>query len=234
MNRKRAYFLLGVHAGSSKSQIKKMYYKKALKCHPDKKGNTEEFQELKDAYEYLSNQKDFVLPSLFTSSIHRVLSMLDQSILISLYAILLDCKDIPPEVLDTMRSLIPPILIIEPTLIDLLNQNVYIYTHNSKKYSIPMWHHELVYDDFIVLCKPKITLEMDDENNIYLTVIASSEDVFKNGLYIDSISHKVDVSKLHIVPYQIYRAKSTIPKINEINVYSADECASFIIHIYLI
>jgi hypothetical protein len=233
MNRKRAYFLLGVHPGSSKSHIKKMYYKKALKCHPDKKGNTEEFQELKDAYEYLSNQKDPVIPSLFTSSIHHVLSMLDQSILISLYAILVDYKDVPPEVLETMRSLIPPILIIEPTLVDLLNQHVYLYTHNSKKYSIPMWHHELVYDDFIVLCKPNVTVEMDDENNIYETVTASSEDVFKNGLYIESISHKVDVSKLHIVPYQIYRAKSTIPKINETNVYCAADCASFIIHIYL-
>ena len=104
--------------------LKKMYYKKALKCHPDKKGTTEEFHDLKDAYEYLSNQKDPVPSLLFTSSIHYVLSMLDQSMLISLYAILLDYKDVPIEVLETMKSLIPPILIIEPTIDDLLNQNI--------------------------------------------------------------------------------------------------------------
>jgi hypothetical protein len=233
MNRKRAYFLLGVHSGSSKAQIKKMYYKKALKCHPDKKGNTEEFQELKDAYEYLSKQKDPVMPLLFTSSIHYILSMLDQTMLISLYAILLD-YDVPAEILKTIRDLIPPILIIEPTLVDLLNQHVYIYTHNLKKYSIPMWHHELVYDDFIVLCKPNVPVDMDIENNIYESVTASSDTVFKKGLYIESICHHVDVSKLHMVPYQIYTAPSTIPKINESNVYCAKECALFIIQIYLV
>lgn len=234
MNRDRAYFVLGVHARSTQSQIKKMYYKKALKCHPDKKGNTKEFQELKEAYEFLSNQQDPVMPLLFKSTIHYVISMLDQNVLISLYAILLDYKDsIPEDVFETIRKHIPPVLIIEPTIIDLINQHVYIYTHNEKKYSIPMWHHELIYDDFIVVCKPKLDVEIDDENNIYESVTASSADIFKNGLYIESISHQVDVSKLYIVPCQIYKAQSTIPKINETNVYCAKECALFIIEIYL-
>lgn len=92
-----------------------------------------------------------------------------------------------------------------------------------------MWHHELVYDDFIVVVKPK-NVEIDDENNIYEKVYV---DTLKNGIYIESISHQVDLSKLSMVPYQIYKAQSTIPKINETDVYCAKECAFFIVEIYL-
>jgi hypothetical protein len=233
MNHERAYFLLDVHAGSTPEQIKKMYYKKALKCHPDKNGNKDEFQELNEAYEFLSNQRDPILPILFHSSIHFVLSKLDKAVLISLYNLLLDYKDsIPESVFDTIRNHIPPVLIIEPTLADLLNQHVYIYTHNSKKYSIPMWHHELIYDEFTVLCKPDLDLEIDDENNIHVDVHTTIQDAFANGIFIDSISLQVDISKLIMVPYQMYCVPSTIPRIQERDVYSATECALFIVHVY--
>jgi len=232
MNRERAQSLLGVTHNVTPQQLKKVYYKKALKCHPDKQGNAEEFLELKEAYECLSNHTDPILPLLFDSSIHFVLSALDPQFLLSLYTILLDYKDLIPEsVFVSIQKHIPPILILEPTLNDLLQQHVYIYTHNGRKYSIPLWHHELVYDEFTVLCKPNV--EMDEENNVYLDVHADIRDVFLNGLFVESISHQVDVSKLHIVPYQIYTTPSTIPKIQE-EVYSAKECASFILRIHLV
>jgi len=160
MNHERAYFLLGVHEGSSHKTIKKMYYKRALKCHPDKNGNATEFQELNDAYLFLTKTPDPLLPVLFKSSIHYMISRLDQSVLLSLYILLVDMEGVPEQVLETIRTHIPPILRIEPTLYDLINQRIYIYEQEGKKYSIPMWHHELIYDDFIVLCTPLV--EMDD------------------------------------------------------------------------
>lgn len=233
MNSERARVLLGVRTGSSPEQIKRMYYKKALSCHPDKGGNKEEFQELNDAYAFLSNKPDPILPLLFHSSIHYVLALLDQSVLLSLYALLLEYKDnIPESIFETIRNHIPPIIMIEPTIQDLLGQRVYLYTHNHKKYSIPMWHHELIYDDFTILCKPTTDLEIDDQNNIYVKVHADIREIFTSGLFIESISHQVDLSKLVIVPYQVYTAKSTIPRIHEHDVYSSD-CASFIVEIYL-
>lgn len=232
MNRERAQILLGVSHTVTPQQLKKIYYKKALKCHPDKQGNTEEFLELKEAYECLSNHRDPILPLLFNSSIHYVLSALDPQILISIYTLLLDYKELIPEsVFVTIQKQIPPIIILEPTLNDLLHQNVYIYTHNDRKYFIPLWHHELIYDDFTVLCKPKV--ELDEDNNVYLDVYAKINDVFLKGLFIESISHNVDVSKLMLVPYQIYTTPSTIPKIQE-DIYSVKECAMFILRIYLL
>jgi hypothetical protein len=232
MNTKLAYTLLGVHKGSSLEEIKRMYYKKALKCHPDKNGNKEEFQELNEAYEFLSTQ-DAVLPCLFDSSIHYVIERLDTTVLLSLYTILIEYKDIIPEaVFESIRKRIS-IIIIEPLLSDLIEQRIYIYTHNFKKYSIPLWHHELMYDDFTVLCKPNVDLEMDDENNIYVDVYSTIQNVFLNGLYIESISHHVDVSKLSMIPYQLYTTPSTIPKVNEKDIYSATECASYIVRVHL-
>jgi hypothetical protein len=232
MNRERAQIILGVAHTVTPQQLKKIYYKKALKCHPDKQGNTAEFLELKEAYEFLSNHTDPILPLLFNSSIHFVISALDPQFLLSLYTILLDYKELIPEsVFVSIQKHIPPILILEPTLNDLLQQHVYIYTHNGRKYSIPLWHHELVYDEFTVLCKPK-EVELDEDNNLYLDVYANIREVFLKGLYVESISHQVDVSKLLIVPYQIYTTPSTIPKIQE-EVYSAKDCALFILRIHL-
>lgn len=230
MNYEKAYSILGVHEGSTQKQIKKMYYKKALQCHPDKNGNANDFQELNDAYLFLTKTHDPILPLLFNSSIHYVLSMLDQSVLLSLYHLFIDMEGIPEQVLETIRSHIPQIFRISPTLYDLINQRIYIFEYRDKKYSIPMWQHELFFDDFIVLCTP--TVEIDEDNNVYLDVHANIQDVFENGLYLSSISHQVDVSKLCIKPFQIYKTPSTIPCVHE-DVDTIHKFSFFIIRIHL-
>lgn len=51
------YNLLGVPTNANQSQIKKAYYIKARKCHPDKGGSPEKFQELGHAYQVLANEQ---------------------------------------------------------------------------------------------------------------------------------------------------------------------------------
>ena len=48
------YEALGVQPDSSAGQIKKAYYKLAMTHHPDKGGDTEEFQKIGDAYQVTS------------------------------------------------------------------------------------------------------------------------------------------------------------------------------------
>jgi hypothetical protein len=124
----------------------------------------------------------------------------------------------------------PPLLVIHPTLADLVHQHVYLYTNGDKRYSIPMWHHELVYDDFIVLCKPEV--ELDEENNLTYTVHGKIHEVFDHGLCIEELNLHISGEKLYLVPFQIYEVKGTIPRIQE-DIYSVEERGLFILHIYL-
>lgn len=231
MNAERAYSILEARPGLTPSQLKKQYYKKALQCHPDKQGDPEEFRQVQEAYEYLSEQTDPILPSLFQSSIDYVLSTMDASMLLSLYVLLMDFKEmIPPIVLTEIEKRMPPLLVIHPTLADLVHQHVYLYTNGDKRYSIPMWHHELVYDDFIVLCRPEV--ELDEENNLTYTVHGKIHEVFDHGLWIEELNLHVSGENLHLVPFQICEVKGTIPRIQE-DIYSVEETGLFILHIYL-
>lgn len=49
------YAILGVNRGASKDEIKKAYRKMANKHHPDKGGNSSEFQKIQEAYAVLSD-----------------------------------------------------------------------------------------------------------------------------------------------------------------------------------
>lgn len=51
------YKILGVERGVSENEIKKAYKKMAVKHHPDKGGNEEEFKLVAEAYDTLSNKE---------------------------------------------------------------------------------------------------------------------------------------------------------------------------------
>ena len=50
------YKTLGIEKSSTAAQIKKAYRKKALRMHPDKGGDLEEFKKLQAAYDVLSDE----------------------------------------------------------------------------------------------------------------------------------------------------------------------------------
>ena len=51
------YEVLGVQKKATQSEIKKAFRKKALKTHPDKGGDVEEFKKLQAAYEVLGDEE---------------------------------------------------------------------------------------------------------------------------------------------------------------------------------
>jgi hypothetical protein len=65
-------------------------------------------------------------------------------------------------------------LVLQPTLNDLWENNVYKYTKNGKTILVPLWHHELIYDiddnDFVIKMKPKLPSSnywIDEQNNLH-------------------------------------------------------------------
>jgi DnaJ family protein A protein 2 len=51
------YIILEIKPTSNKIDIKKAYHKLAMKNHPDKGGNTENFNKIRRAYDILSDDK---------------------------------------------------------------------------------------------------------------------------------------------------------------------------------
>ena len=66
------------------------------------------------------------------------------------------------------------VVLLNPFLEDLQEDNLYRITESGKTFIVPLWHHELVYDnsgvDFVVRCCPVLPehMEIDEYNNIYV------------------------------------------------------------------
>lgn len=58
--RENAYHVLGVQEGASQQKIKDAYRRLAMKHHPDRGGNAEEFKRIQNAYDYLQQVGDHV------------------------------------------------------------------------------------------------------------------------------------------------------------------------------
>jgi hypothetical protein len=76
-------------------------------------------------------------------------------------------------------------IILNPTLEDLFESNLYKLKVNGFTYVVPLWHNELIYDssgnDVYVKCNPILpdNIEIDDKNNIYVKKEYDLQDIWK-------------------------------------------------------
>lgn len=131
------------------------------------------------------------------------------------------------------------IIILEPSLYDLLNDNIYIYYNNDEKYYIPLWHSELIYDDFAVKCIPTLPEHMfiDDKNNLHIYLNVKYEGLLKQEKINFTIENKefdIRVSDLKIISNQIiYLKNKGISCIDMDNIYNINKRSDLIVHIKL-
>ena len=115
----------------------------------------------------------------------ELLERLDKPTLIKTCIILTKYKDafhITDNIIEKITGLIQTrnendeCIILNPTLKDLYNNNLYKLSVNGETYIIPLWHHELVYDnlghDLYVNCLPDLPdhISIDENNNIHIDV----------------------------------------------------------------
>lgn len=135
-------------------------------------------------------------------------------------------------------------IILNPSLNNILNDEVYKLVFNDETYYIPLWHHELVYDisgkSLIVQCNPELPqhIEIDQYNNIYIKVTATFSNIFEME-YLDIIIgakiYTIPVSELYIKRYQRYEIKRKgLALINTNDVYNILERANIYVNVYLI
>ena len=133
------------------------------------------------------------------------------------------------------------IITLNPSLSNLLNDEVYKYTLDNEIFYIPYWHHELVYDlsytSLIIQCNPILPdcASIDKYNNLYISINSNIKDIINTDYINVNIANKIftiPVKELKIIKKQRYLLKSQgISQINTNNIYSIKNRADIIIDI---
>ena len=182
----------------------------------------------------------------------ELLINLNKDVLIKLYEILYMYKDIL-YISDLLLIKIKEILedkikndtcvILNPTLEDLFEHNLYKLHHENQLFIIPLWHDELVYDisgcDFYVKCFPILpeNIKIDQDNNIVIELIYDIKDVFNEGGINVEYGNKwfrICSSNIRLIEKQsiIYKGYG-IPIINSENIYDINKKSNIIVELFL-
>lgn len=135
-------------------------------------------------------------------------------------------------------------IILNPTLDDLFENNLYRLKVNNHTYIIPLWHNELVYDnsgnDIYVKCNPILpeNIEIDDANNIKIKVSYNIKDIWNTEkIYINIGKNRtipITTSTLTLRQNQnIIIADTGISKINVKDVYDITKKSNIHINVSL-
>ena len=111
---------------------------------------------------------------------------------------------------------------LNPSIYDLLNNNIYKLYVNNELFFVPLWYNEVYFEttgrEIIVYCVPEIPehISLDDDNNIYIDYEIQSSDITRliveNGLIdvslCENINYEIPLSELHMKKEQYYKLKN--------------------------
>ena len=273
MDYKKACKLLELEYNHNKNEIKKAYYRMAIRYHPDKNPDGEEmFKQISDAYIFLSdgngiyikrektNYMDFIrkiinpecqwdelfisttITNIFMNCEKRAIKVfehLNKEKAIKLYQFICKYNDIlyiSEDILSQMKQILQKkmqtdnIIILNPRLDDLLNDNIYRLEIEDHVFYVPLWHNEVCYDisnnDLIVKCTPELmpNMTIDNYNNIYYKISVPIQKLLKDKELIIQMANKkwtIASSHLKIISEQTYILREQgMLKVDSNNLYN--------------
>jgi len=120
-------------------------------------------------------------------------------------------------------------IILNPTIDDLFENNVYRLKINGFTFVVPLWHNELVYDnsgnDVYVKCVPVLpeNMEIDEKSNIHILYECSFQEIWSQEyltIHVGSLRFYIKRDTLKIKDEQIVIfSKQGISRINTKNIY---------------
>ena len=137
---------------------------------------------------------------------------------------------------------------LNPSINDLLNNNLYKLYIGDELFLVPLWHNESYYDgsgcEIIVICEPELPegIEIDDDNNIFITKeIYGYSDLLNMILLNKSIQInigekecEIPISNLYMKREQYYRIKNEgLSKIKR-DIYDVSEKTDIIVKVVII
>ena len=135
------------------------------------------------------------------------------------------------------------VIIINPTIENIMNNELYKLEYNNENYYVPLWHDEISYDIseteyLIVKCKPELpeTIFIDHNNDVHIKIIIESiEHVFNEpsiNVIIGGKVFEIPVCELKIKKSQTYTFfNKGISLINLNDIYNTTRNGNIIVYI---
>ena len=127
---------------------------------------------------------------------------------------------------------------------DIFDEKLYKLTYNGNVYYIPLWHTELVYDNYgaelYIQCAPILPdeIEIDDENNVHINLEYTIEDIWNKPnleVMLGKRKFRIMRDQLKIMTEQcIVLENKGIPCINTDEIYDVSKKSDIIVHIKII
>jgi hypothetical protein len=156
------------------------------------------------------------------------------------------------EILDLVREIVVKkydnveIYKLNPSINDLINNNLYKLHINNDILLVPLWHNESYFDssgcEIMVICEPELPplIKIDDDNNIWTETIIDinflSNLILNNSsipIKIGSLEMSIPISNLYMKKEQFYRIKAQgLSKIKS-NIYDVSDKSDIIVKIIL-
>ena len=207
---------------------------------------------------FLDIVKDIVINIKKTISL-SVLQNLDKETAFTLYHFLSKYRNIlhiNQDILDQIREKILEkyentiIYKLNPSIDDLLNNNMFKLFVDEKLYLVPLWYNESHFfcskeeKEIIVLCEPELpdNIKIDDENDLHVEItvdlyhlsslIAQENVVPFIPVIIGKKVFEIPLEKLYLKKKQVYRMKQLgLTKANEEDIYDVNNKSDIIFHI---
>ena len=136
---------------------------------------------------------------------------------------------------------------LNPSIDDLLNNNLYKLYIDNELFLVPLWHSESYFDnsgcEIIVMCEPDLPkgLTIDEDNNFILEIVIDKNELIENLMLDGSIKINIGenefsifLSKLYMKREQNYRIKNAgISKIKK-DIYDVSEKSDIIVNITIV
>jgi DnaJ-class molecular chaperone len=133
--------------------------------------------------------------------------------------------------------------IINPSIDNLLNHEIFKINLDGEEYYVPLWHNEIIYDNsnsrLIFECIPEISdnILIDDDNNIFINVFIELQSLLEKESYEISIGnkrYKINIDDIKIKKSQIITINNDgISKIDYENIYNVEKKSNIYINISL-
>lgn len=180
---------------------------------------------------------------------------LDKNTIFNIYTFLSNNRSIlhlSEDVLDIIRNILVKkyddvqIYKLNPSINDLINNNLYKLFVNNQLFLVPLWQNESYFDssgcEIIVICEPELPkgITIDDESNVYINLILNNSligNMIINELPIDfSIGDKIfsiPIFELNMKREQFYRIKNKGLSKEKDDIYDISERADIIAKIII-